>query len=82
MDDAAAYCIVLRGELSQRWIDWFDTLTVEIVEEADGPVTTLCGSVADQAALRGMLCKLWDLNLTVISVVRLDSDKNGKTRKE
>jgi len=38
-------------------------------------VTTLTGPVADQAALRGILCKLWDLNLTLISIVQSDKGK-------
>jgi len=39
------------------------------------PVTTRTGLVADQAALRGILCKLWDLNLTLISIVQSDKGK-------
>jgi hypothetical protein len=38
------------------------------------PTTTLVGPVVDQAALRGLLCRLWDLNLTLISVRRLAAD--------
>jgi hypothetical protein len=37
-------------------------------------VTTLVGPVADQAALRGTLCKLWDLNLTLISLRRVEAE--------
>jgi hypothetical protein len=37
------------------------------------PSTTLTGPVADQAALRGLLCALWDLNLTLISVARIET---------
>ena len=37
-------------------------------------ITTLTGPVADQAALRGILTKVWDLNLTLISVTRIERD--------
>lgn len=74
MDEQADYCIVVRGELSRKWIDWFDNLDIEVSQEPDGaPVTTLSGPVADQAALRGILCKLWDLNLTLISVGSIEA---------
>jgi hypothetical protein len=47
------------------------TITVELAGDGT-PITALTGSVADQAALRGILNRLWDLNLTVISVVPVD----------
>jgi hypothetical protein len=51
-----------------------------IAEQAvDGgkPTTTLLGTVVDQAALRGVLCQLWDLKLVLISVARVDSGEGG-----
>jgi hypothetical protein len=39
--------------------------------------TTLSGAVADQAALRGLLCRLWDLNLTIVSVQRIERGEQG-----
>ncbi len=62
------YQIKVQGKLDERWSEWFSGLAVA-VENGIGnpPVTTLVGSI-DQAALRGILCKLWDLNLTLISV--------------
>lgn len=73
MDENAEYSIVVRGELSPSWLAWFDTLEVEVsYGEGGAPLTALCGPVTDQAALRGVLCRLWDLNLTVLSVTRLE----------
>ena len=70
--ERAVYQIKVQGNLDDRWSDWFSGLTVEVGDE-DGtyPVTTLTGSV-DQAALRGILNRIWDLNLTLISVVPIE----------
>ena len=66
LDERTAYEIRVRGELDARWGDWFGDLTVT-VEREDPPLTRLVGPV-DQAALRGILNRLWDLNLTLVSV--------------
>ncbi len=67
------YRIAVGGHVEPHWSQWFDGLAVETDRDADGgPVTTLTGPVADQPALRGILNRLWDLNLTLISVTRLD----------
>jgi hypothetical protein len=81
----AIYEIQVQGELDRSWESWFNGLAVTLTGNAASeqpPTTTLIGPVADQAALRGMLCKLWDLNLTLISVRRVEADgkeelKNG-----
>jgi hypothetical protein len=71
----AIYEIQVQGELDRGWQQWFDGLAVTPTYGAERvPSTTLVGPVADQAALRGMLCKLWDLNLTLISVRRVEAD--------
>lgn len=61
----ANYEIRLAGHLDRHWSDWFDGLT--LILEADG-TTTLQGSVADQAALHGLLAKVRDLGTFLISV--------------
>ncbi len=71
MDDHICfYQICIEGELDEQWSDWFSGLTMA-VEGGDKKVTTLSGRV-DQAALRGILNKLWDLNLVLISVNLVD----------
>jgi hypothetical protein len=68
---ACSYCIEIEGRLDPRWSSWFNGLTITV--EGRGPfVTTLTGAVPDQASLRGILNKIWDLNLSLISVNRLD----------
>jgi hypothetical protein len=71
LDQSAAYQIKVQERLDEHWMDWFNGLTITFESEEDGAtITTLTGAVADQAVLRGILCKLWDLNLTLISVTR------------
>jgi hypothetical protein len=67
------YQIQVQGELGPRWLHWFDDLAITFDANDDGAtITTLTGSVLDQAGLRGILNKLWDLNLTLLSVTRTD----------
>jgi len=64
------YEIRLQGRLDPRWSDWFDGLT--LTTGTDG-TTILRGPVADQAALHGLLQRLRDLGLPLISVTPADS---------
>jgi hypothetical protein len=59
------YEIRVRGHLDQRWSDWFAGLQLTHLE---GNETRLSGSLPDQAALHGLLERVRDLNLTLISV--------------
>jgi hypothetical protein len=65
------YQIRVQGWIGERWANWFDGMTM-VYEgaEDDSPITILSGPVVDQAALRGLLTRIWDLNLTLISVTR------------
>ncbi len=65
----AVYRITLQGRLDESWSGWFDGMAVAF----EGENTCLSGPVADQSALRGILCKLWDLNLVLISVRRVEN---------
>ena len=65
------YEIRFQGHLHSRWASWFDGLTV--TNESDG-TTLVQGPVADQAALHGLLRKLHDLGLTLLSVTRVGPD--------
>ena len=62
------YEIHLRGRLDQRWATWFDGMTVDALDDG---TTVLRGQVADQAALHGLLSRLRDLGLPLLSVVQL-----------
>ena len=59
------YEIRLKGHLDSQWTDWFEGLTITL--EEDG-TTLLTGTVVDQASLHGLLKKIRDLGLTLISI--------------
>jgi hypothetical protein len=65
----AKYEIRVAGALDNRWAVWFDDLYLN----AEGEETVICGLLADQSALHGLLAKVRDLGLCLISVRRLDS---------
>lgn len=70
IDRAAQYRIQVEGGLYPAAADWLDGLTVSVSENP--PVTTLTGTVTDQAALHGLLQTLYSLGLPLLSVERLD----------
>jgi hypothetical protein len=68
LDRPATYQIKVPGHLDESWSDWDGRMTVTVESEGDGrPVTTLTGTV-DQAALQGLLRRLYSLGLPLISV--------------
>ena len=69
----ARYEIRVGDVLDDRWADWFGGLLVE----SDGTQTVISGLVADQPALHGLLAKIRDLGLCLISVRRLDAGDAG-----
>ena len=68
---AGRYEIRLTGRLHARWAAWFDGLTVR---DADDGTTVISGPIADQAALHGLLQRVRDLGLPLISVERVETD--------
>ena len=67
------YQICVDGRLDEHWANWFDGLIVSTDCINGGrTITTLTGLVADQPALRGILNRIWDLNLNLISVIQVD----------
>jgi len=66
------YRVQVQGWIGERWANWFDGMTIAYEgAQDDSPITVLTGPVVDQAALRSLLTKIWDLNLTLISVTRV-----------
>jgi hypothetical protein len=59
------YRIRIQGQLDSQWTNWFDEMTFTLEEDGN---TLLSGPVVDQAALHGLLKKIRDLGLTLISV--------------
>jgi len=62
------YEISLQERLEPRWTEWFAGL---MLQPAAGGGTMLCGPLPDKAALHGLLNRVYDLNLTILSVRRL-----------
>ena len=69
--EAGRYEIRLAGHLDARWAAWFDGLTVG--QQGDG-TTLISGPIADQAALHGLLQRVRDLGLPLVSVTRDETD--------
>ena len=76
--NTAYYEIRLKGQLNARWADWFDGMTIRLDNNGD---TLLSGPVVDQAALHGLLKKVRDVGLTLLSVntVRPEGTENPET---
>ena len=69
--NAKVYEIRIKGHLETRWVKWFDGLTITLEENGN---TLLSGPVADQAALHGVLKKVRDLGLPLLSVHSVEPD--------
>ena len=65
------YQIRIRGHLGNPWTDWFDGMTIALEDNGD---TLLTGPVVDQAALYGLLKKVRDLGMPLVSVIPVQSD--------
>ena len=63
-----AYRIKLKGCLDPKWSDWFEQMAIS----TEGGETILTGPVIDQAALHGLLIRIRDLNLTLLSLERIE----------
>ena len=64
-----AYQIRITGQLDVRWADWFEGLTITL----DGGDTLITGPVVDQAALHGLLKRVRDLGMPLVSVSPVES---------
>ena len=68
-------CISIRGRLGPHWSRWLEELQLSYRLSQDGDdVTDLTGTLADQCALHGVLDRIWNLNLTVLSVSTSPAD--------
>jgi len=68
------YQIKIQGRLDDGWLDYFNGLTMTFEDD----LTILTGFIVDQSNLRGILSKIWDLNLHVISVARMEQIEDSE----
>jgi hypothetical protein len=68
------YQIRLKGHLGRHWTDWFDGLTITLEDNGE---TLLTGVVVDQAALHGLLKKVRDAGMPLLSVNRVNAGQTG-----
>ena len=74
LDRPATYQIKVPGELDESWSAWVGGMTIAVESEGESPpVTTLTGTI-DQAALHGLLRRLYSLGLPLISVNSIEGD--------
>ena len=76
LDRPATYQIKVPGHLGENWSIWVEGMNIDVVRECgDPPITTLTGTV-DQAALQGLLRRLYSLGVPLISAICLDVRPN------
>ncbi len=70
LDEPAVYLLQVQGVISQHWRSYFDEMKISVDGEDGWAITTLVGRIVDQAALQGMLQKMYTLGLVLIKVER------------
>jgi hypothetical protein len=76
--ERARYQIKIQGRLDDGWLDFFNGLAMTFEDD----LTLLTGFIVDQSKLRGILSKIWDLNLQVVSVARIEQLEDSEKRNE
>ena len=80
LNESLQYRIVVQGELNGSWSEWLGDVSLDRFNRIHGSGnTTIFSEIPDQAALSGILNKIWDLNLTLISVNRQEKTSIGGT---
>jgi hypothetical protein len=69
LDQPMVYQIRVKGHLGRQWTNWFEGLTITLEDNGD---TILTGPVVDQAALHGLLRKVRDLGMPLISAIHVN----------
>ena len=74
-DRPKIFQIRIQGHLGRQWAGWFDGLTIALEEDGN---TLLSGPVADQSALHGILKKIRDLGMPLLSINSVDPNQSTK----
>jgi hypothetical protein len=70
------YRITIKGHLDGEWSDWFDGLTITLVDTGE---TMLTGPLVDQTALHGVLSKIRDVGLPLLSLTRIETGRENES---
>ena len=70
------YRITIKGHLDREWSDWFDGLTITLVDNGE---TILTGPLVDQTALHGVLIKIRDVGLPLLSLTRIETGRENES---
>jgi hypothetical protein len=70
------YRITIKGHLGSEWSDWFDGLTITMAGDGE---TILTGPIVDQTALHGVLIKIRDLGLPLLSLARIEPERGKES---
>lgn len=66
--------IIVRGRVKEDWSHWLGNIFIKPLEDVGkGQTTKISGIIPDQAALRGLMNQIWDLNLVIISYQQMDT---------
>ena len=74
LDRPATYQIKVPGELDEGWSDWVGGMTITVKGEGEGPPVTILTGAVDQAALQGLLRRLYSLGLPLISAIWIEEE--------
>ena len=74
LDRPATYQIKVPGELDESWADWGGQMSIMVESKGDDPPVTILIGTIDQAALQGLLRRLYSLGLPLISVNCVEGD--------
>jgi hypothetical protein len=77
-EEPMIYQVRIKGHLDDQWSVWFENATITLEEDGD---TLLTLPVIDQAALHGLLKKIRDLGMPLLSVNRIVSDQNNSSKR-
>ena len=70
------YKITIKGRLQEKWASWLNGMIMSVENTVPGNIETIITvRIPDQAALRGILNKIWDLNLTIISLMFVEDNQ-------
>jgi hypothetical protein len=80
-NQSSQYRIVIQGDLNSSWLEWFGEGSFDrIYQDRSSRETVIISAIPDQAALRGLVNRMWDLNLTLNSVNIQELDVDGGKR--